>query len=405
MTNNRILNFLLNVLQVFMQMCVAVCVVNIFLHGFMGYEKFQVLNTLYIGIVILIFYLSKTCVKHGKLSFMIHLAAVVSILFVVQGELEDKMLVMIPGMTFCYYSMKKKDESPFFPLDMGILAACYVMGSTIRAESGTVIPFYCTIIYIVAFLIWYNIRNLNLFVMENGAVKSFNAEQAVNVNSVMLAIYILLCAAVMFIMPVLHVQDAVSAVLRGMWNIFLAGFHALNIQMPEGGYELEHSMQNKTEESAEDFGHMLEMSEGNDILDLIAVIFAAVIFACLMLLVIKSLKDLRYKKIQGTDVKEFVKPVLKREHSGIKTKKPFLLMNVSNDIAARKIYKNIIYKNLKKGNKVDQTNTPKEISEAVIGWNESSAEITDIYEKARYGIEKISNEEVETLRKARKNIK
>lgn len=405
MRNNRVLNFLLNVLQVFMQMCVAVCVVNTFLHGFLNYERFQVGNTLYIGVVILICYIAKTCIKKGKLSFLMHVAAVISVVFAVQGRNEDKILVMIPAIIFAYCSLKKENEHPFLPLDLGIIAACYVVGSSIPAESGTVIPFYGAIIYVVAFLIWYNIKNLNDFIMDNATVKSFNTEQAVNVNSVMLAIFMLLCALVMFIMPRLHIQTAIRMVLLGIWKLFLAGFHALNIQMPKGGYELEQSLKVKPEDESEELGILLEMSEGNEILDIIAAVFAVVVAACMLVLVIKSLKDLRYRKSQGNDVKEFVKPVFKRGVAGKKEKKPLFSFNVSNDVAVRKLYKNLITKSLKKGNRVDNTDTPEEISKSVIGWNDIAMEVTGIYEKARYSAETIANEDVETLRKARKNLK
>lgn len=405
MNNNRVLIFLLNMLQVFMQMCVAVCLTNLLLHGFMGFETFQVWNTLYIGVVIFVFYLAKTCVKNGKLSTAIHLLAVSSIFFMVKGSLEEQMMVVIPALIFFSYSMKRKNEQPFFPLDIGILFGCYVAGFTIKAESGTVIPFYCSMIYVIAFFIWYNIRNLNTFVSENGRVKSFNAEQAVNVNSVMLAIFMLVCTAVMFIMPRLHLQDIIKAVLLGIWRLALAGFHALNIPMPEGGYELEQALIEKEQEEGSDFGIGLEMTEGNDILDLIMVIFAAVIFVCMMVLVLKALKDLRYKKSQGNDVKEFVKPALRKEKNTPLKKKEKFFFHAPNDIAVRKLYKGLILNNAKKGQKVDKTDTPSEISKSVIGWSESTREITDIYEKARYSEEKIAKEEVEMLQKARRNFK
>lgn len=405
MKNNRLLNFLLNVLQVFMQMCVAVCAVNLILHGFLGYETFQARNTLYIGVVVFVFYLAKTCVKNGKLSFLIHLAAVVSIFFVVEGPYENQILVLVPALVFFSASMKRKTEHPVAALDMGILVGCYIVGSSIKAESATVIPFYCSVIYIIAFFIWYNIKNLNSFVQKNGSAKSFNVEQAVNVNSVMLALFMGICAIVMFIMPRLHIQDAIRAVFLGIWGIVLKIIHALNPNLPTGDYELEQMMNNKPNDSGmDDLGIVLEMSEGNDILDLIMVIFAAIIFICMMVLVLKSLKDVRYKKSQGNDVKEFVKPEFKHNKEKKKEKKFVFHGNVSNDVAVRKLYKNLIRQKLKKGHKVDNTDTPQEISKSVIGWDNTAVEVTNIYEKARYSEEMIAKEDVETLRKARKNL-
>lgn len=404
MKNNRVLNFLLTILQVFMQMCVAVTAVNLFLHGFMGYEKFQVFNTLYIGIVVLIYYAAKSCVNNGKLSFVIHFLAAASVLFMVNGSAEDKMLVLVPAAVLGYYSMKKTSQEPFVPLDMGILVGCYIVGFSVKAESATVIPFYCSVVYMSAFFIWYNIRNLNRFVSENSKVKSFNTEQAVNVNSVMLMIFMLICAAVMFIMPQLHLQTVITNVLSGIWNILLAGFHALNIQLPTGGYEKEMAMETTPDNTGQEMAEFLGMSEGNVVLDIIAAVFAAVVFVCMFILLIKALRDIRYKKSSGNDVKEFVKPEFKKKEKTEQKKKVYLF-NEPDELAVRRIYKHVIEKKLKKNQSVKQNHTPQEISSEVLGWTEEAKDMTVIYEKARYSNEAVTREEVERIQKSRKLLK
>lgn len=405
MKNNRVLNFLLTILQVFMQMCVAVTAVNLFLHGFMGYEKFQVFNTLYIGIVVLIYYVAKSCVSNGKLSFAIHFLAAASVLFMVNGSAEDKILVLVPAMVLGFYSMKRTSQEPFVPLDMGILVGCYIVGFSVKAESATVIPFYCSVIYMAAFFIWYNIRNLNRFVSENSKVKSFNTEQAVNVNSVMLVIFMLICAAVMFIMPRLHLQTVITNVFSGIWNILLAGFHALNIKLPTGGYEKEMAMETTPDNTGQEMAEFLGMPEGNVVLDIIAAAFAAVVFVCMLILLIKALRDIRYKKSLGNDVKEFVRPEFKKKEKTEPKEKKVYLFNEPNEFAVRKIYKQVIKKKLKKNQSVKQNHTPKEISSEVIGWTEETMDMTVLYEKARYSNEAVTREEVERIQKSRKLLK
>lgn len=398
MNDNRLLNLFLNFLQIFMQMCTAVPVVNVLLHGFMGYEKFQVFNTLYIGIVVMVYYFAKSCVKNGKLAHMIHWAAAFSIWIVCSGSSEDKMMIFIPALAFMYYSLKRNDEKPILALDVGIIVAAYIIGNTLKAESGTVIPFYCCIVYIIAFLIWYNINNLNNFVMENNKVKSFNAEQAVNVNSLMLAIYMVICILSMFIAPRLHLQDLLHGILGGAWKLLLAGFHALNIPMPEGDYELEQSMNKPKPEEGSGLGIELEMTEGNDILNIICVVFALIVFIGLLVMVIKSLKNISYKKGQGLDVKEFVKPDFSKKREKKPKEKTFMFWNMPNELAVRKLYKKTIRKNLEKGHKVDEKNTPYEITKSVMGWNESAGELTEIYEKARYSNELVTAEDVAVMK-------
>lgn len=405
MKNNRVLNFLLIVLQIFMQMCVAVTATNLLLHGFMGYETFQAFNTLYIGIVVLVYYLAKSYVSKGKLSFAIHVFAAFSVWFVINGSAEDKILIFVPAVLLGFYSMKRRTQEPFVPLDMGILMACYLAGFSVKSESATVIPFYCSVIYMAAFFVWYNIRNLNRFVSEHSRVKSFNTEQAVNVNSVMLAIFLLICGAVMFIMPRLHLQTVITRAFSGIWNVFLMVFHALNIPMPTGGYEQEQAMKNKPENTGGEMAPFFEMPEGNVVLDIIAAVFAVVIVVCMMILVIKALRDIRYKKSLGNDVKEFIKPEFKKKEKTVRKEKKDSLFHGSNDMAVRKAYKNIIRGKLKRNQSVKGSLTPREISSEVIGWTEETKALTLLYEKARYSDEAITKEEAQKMQKSRKLLK
>lgn len=405
MKDNRVLNFLLTVLQIFMQMCVAVTAVNLILHGFMGYGTFQAFHTLYIGIVVLVYYLAKSYVSNGKLSLIIHILAAVSVWFVINGSTEEKLLVFIPAVVLLFYSMKRTAQEPFMPLDMGIIVVCYFAGFSVESESATVIPFYASVIYMAAFFVWYNIRNLNRFVSKHGSVKSFNTEQAVNVNSVMLAIFLLICGAVMFIMPRLHLQTVITGVLSGLWNVVLAAFRALNIQMPTGGYEKEHVINNRTENTDGELPEFFEMPEGNVVLDIIAAVFAVVIVGCMMILVIKALRDIRYKKSAGNDVKEFIRPQLKKKEKPAQREHKSFLLHPSNDMAVRRAYKRLITGKLKKNQNVKQNYTPREISSEVLGWTDETKDITMLYEKARYSDEAVTKDDVEKMQKSRKLLK
>lgn len=405
MSDNRIIRALLNILQLFMQMVVAVVIVNTLLHGFMHYETFQVFNTLYIGGVVCIFYFTNILVKNGKLAFLLHFAAVASILFAVNGTVEDKMTVVVPAIALAYYSMKRKSEAPFMLLDMGIIVGCFIIGGSIPAESGTVIPLFGAIIYVISYLIWYNLINLNDFVIRNGSVKSFNAEQAVNVNSVMLAIFVVVCCAAMFVITKLNLQNIIRSVLLFLWRGVLVVWHALDLKMPERVYELEQSLEKKSDEPVEGFAVYFEMSEGNDVLNVIAFVFAAIIFVSILVLVIRSLRSLRYEKQHNLDVKEFVKPRLNQERKAQNREKMNLFWNTPNEITVRRLYQDLIKKRLKKGQVVDDKDTPSEITTGIIGWDENTQSITQIYEKARYSDEKISGEEVTEMRNLRKQFK
>lgn len=397
MNNNRMVSFFVNILQLFMQLCVAVTAVNMLLHGFMRYESFQVFNTLYIGIPVIVFYISRSCIKNGKAVTLIHLLATGSTLLAVQGEVEDKLLVMIPAAVLMVYSLKRTEEKPFIPLDMGVIFACYILGGTIPAESGQVIPFYAAVMYIISYTIWYNAYNMNELLISNSNVKSFNAEQAVNVNSVMLTIFMVIMAAALIIAPRLRIQNAINTVLLGIWRVVISAFKHLDIKMPQGGYELEHSLEKRIDYTGNYMPDM-EMSEGNDILDMIMAVFAAVIIIGLLIMLIRSLKNVRLKISRNSDIKEFVKPRINvSEATNSKGKRSMGLFN-DNETSVRKIYVHTIKKSLKSGKKINKNNAPQEITSEVLGNRGETQVLTDIYEKARYSNETLTDKEINDAR-------
>lgn len=401
MKNNKVLNFFISILQILMQMCVAVSAVNFLLHGFMKYEKFQAFNTLYICVVVFVYYLAKSFITNGKLALVVHAAAALSVLFVVGGAMEDKSLVFIPAVILGVFSMKKTKQEPFILLDMGVLAACYLVGFSIKSESATVIPFYCSIMYMTAFLIWYNLSNLNQLVIENSSVKSFNTEQAVNVNIVMMMIFMVVCAAVMYVMSGLNLGTLVKALIAFIWSGIVIVLRAIMPDIvkdtpkqdiiPEnvsgGGYH------------AENLPVMINTQDGSMTLNIMAFVFAAVIIVCMMVMIIKAVMDLKYKKCQGNDVKEFVRPDFGKKDKTVKSEKRIKTFARSNDAAVRKLYMNTVTKNLKKGQSVNLSQTPKEISDNVIGAGEGAEKLTFLYEKARYSEENIKDEEIRNVQK------
>lgn len=401
MKNNNFLRFLINMLQIIMKMTVAVAVVNFILHGFMHYETFQAANTFYIAVVVLVCYFARVFIKNGKVVFAIHVLAAISPIFVVNGILEDKLLVFVPASVLAYYSMKKSNQKPFIQLDMSLLVVCYIVGNTLVSESAFVVPMYCTIIYLVSYMIWYNINNLDEFIAENGKVKSFNTEQFINMNSVLLSIFVVLCAATMFIMPRIHLQEGIWAVVRVILSGLLVIVRQFTKYLPKGGKELEESLESVITRD-EEVGELpvgLGISEGNDILDMIMFVFAFVIAASMIVLLIKALKDIRYKQNRGVDVKEFIKPVFKPNFNFTKQDKENIVDDGPDNIKVRKMYRRLIKKNIKKKEKVSLNVPPSQLSAIVVNDVERSEKLTEIYEKARYSNNQVQAEDVEFVKK------
>ncbi len=408
MKNNVFFNFILNFLQLFMQICVAVSAVNFILHGFMGYETFQTFNTLYIGVVVIAYYLVKTFIGNGRLALILHLAAAMSVLFVVEGALEDKVLVFVPAIVLMYYSLHRSKEAPVILLDVGILLACYLLGFTIGAESATTVPFYGTLIYIIAYMIWYNISNLNKLVSENASVKSFNAEQSISVNSVMMTVFILICVIVMAVIPYLRLEGIMWGFLNILWKLLLGLLSIFKIKLPQNSSDIETKIIEHTNASAAQgplAGIDMEMSQGTVILNVAAGLFAAVILVFMLVILFKAVLSFKYYKSTGADVKEFIKPVLSKDAAEIVNRTGVFDTVKGNDRKIRRIYYKLIKSRTKKNGKISRTASPQEISRDKLGWDENAQEITHIYEKARYSDEEIAAEEVAIMKNKTKMSK
>lgn len=408
MKNNAFLNFILNFLQLFMQLCVAVVATNFILHGFMHYETFHAYNTFYIGIVVIVYYFTKCFINNGKLAFIIHLLAAISVLFVVNGAVEDKILVFLPAIILMSYSMKRKSEAPFILLDMGILVVSYVVGFSINSESATVIPFFATLIYIVAYMLWYNITNLNKMVSENGAVKSFNAEQSISVNSVMMAIFIVVCIIVMIISPYLRLEGIMWGFLNALWKLVILFFGMFKFDISDDSKKLAERLEenkNVALHSEPKIGIEMEMTQGMIILNVIAGIFAAFICVFLIVMLVKAIRNFKYYKSTGNDVKEFIKPLARGDRvDGTRKIAGFTRANTNKD-KVRLIYYKLIKSKNKKTKNILGLDTPVQMSQKYIGWDDNSKIITDTYEKARYSNYEIKSNDVDIIKNATKNVK
>lgn len=404
MQSNRILNLELHILQVFMQMCVAVTLTNLLLHGFMHYPTFHVFNTLYIGIPVFVYYVTGCVVKNGKLAMLIHLLALGTTFVIPKGPVEELVMIFVPALLFMVLSLKRSSNKPLFLFDIGVFIGCYLIGGSIEAESVLVIPIYGVVFYLVCFIIWFNIENLNHLIAENGSAKSFNTEQAINVNSVLLVIFVSICVIIMFLMPGSHLQELfyriISIAIAGISVVVRFLFHRR--EQADGAIDL------PVEEEgiikiAKEPQIMMQMSEGSAVLNWIAGIFATVIFIFLMVMVIRAIKDIKYKRRQGMDVKEFVKPVSVKEKAKEHRSKAKFFRNHSNEQILRMLYQKRIRKNLSKPEQVERHLAPVAITTKVLGWNEHTKIMTQLYEKARYSCENVTKEDIDLFEHHSKN--
>lgn len=389
--SNRMMEVITIIIELVMRIIVAVCVSNFVVNGFMAYEEFQAVNTLYIIVPVTGFFLARRFLYNkGKIMTAFHLFFLLSVIPVVNTSLEDTTVVFLTTLVFMIASIKSKSQAPFVPADVGLILLAFILSSTLKYDSAAVIPAYGAVIYVICYFIYLNMKNVREFLNENAQIKSFRADQALNVNTVMMAVFMIVCIIAMFAAPRLHIQDMLAVI--GRWAGTGIIWILKQIDVPTGGYELEFQNISKPKpaDEAESVGLMLGTGEGSVILDTIVAVIGAVILLACIFLVVRAVRQIRFERISGNDVKEFIHP----EFTDIKVtksrKKRVFDLSIDNNERIRKKYKRYILKNKGKTAVISNSALPCDITRMAGG----SEEITWIYEKARYSNETVTDEEM-----------
>jgi hypothetical protein len=388
------MNVMMAGLELLMRILVAVCVSNFALHGFMAYETFQFLSTLYIIVPVTAFFFARRFLStHPKLMMIVHVLFALSVIPAVHASVEETFVVFLVVLVFMFISLQAKSQEPVVPADVGVILLCFLLSGTMKSASAALIPAYSAIAYVICFFIHLNLKNVNSFLCENAQVRSFRADQALNVNVVMMAFFMLFCMFFMFLAPRLHIQTVLSAAGRTIGGAIIWLLSMLDV--PTGGYELEFSNPNQTitEEDSGSGVFLLGTGEGSVILDTIAAVAGVILLIGLAVLAVAAIRRIRFEKVSGHDRKEFIRPefmdirVERAEH-----KKEREIFGSTNE-RVRKKYKRFVKKNKGKTTIIRGNEVPEYLTKLANGTDE----MTRIYEKARYSNEIVTEEEVKQI--------
>lgn len=402
--SSRAIHVIITVLELLMRILVAICVSNLVIHGFLSSESFKAFETLYIVVPVMgYFFARRVLYKHSGLMLLVHILFAGTVILIVKGSVEEIFVVFLAAVFFMLLSLSSKSQDTYVPLDIGLLVLCFVLSRTTKVAVAAVLPQYSAVAYVVCFFIHMNIKNVDEFLQENAEIKSFRAEQAMNVNTVMMTFFMIFCLVAMFVAPRLHIQTALAYAGTFIWNGVLRVLRKLDF--PVGGYELEFENPEQRpamEDESGGVGLLLGVGEGSVILDTIAVFIGVVLFIVLIILAVRAIRSIHFEKIDGTDKKEFILPNFHNiSVEKIKAKKNEEVIHGTNNEKVRKKYKRMVQKNKEKNTVIPKNAVPENITR-LAGGNE---EITRIYEKARYSNETVTDDEVRQMDWRRKNGK
>ncbi|MCR5216183.1 MAG: DUF3488 domain-containing protein [Lachnospiraceae bacterium] len=407
MKSNVVIECILHVLQLIMQVVVVCCGMNVMVHGITRATVLRSDILLLTGLVVVIFYVTKSFLKFKNLAVLIHFGVVVGFALAVQGPAEIKFFSLLPILVLLVFSLARKTEKPFLPLDLGILIACYIMGGSILTANAQAMPYYATILYMLLFFIWFNLSNVNELMKENAGVSSFRPDQAMSVNSVILAIFVILALVVMVALPFLHVQTILAKVLGVVWAVVVKIIHLFDFGETKEAETVIETVQKTTDSIDQAIAPNLDMGEGNLILDLIVVVIGSIGLIFLVVLAISAIRSLKYGKSEGMDVKEFVRPVREKpiEHVEGGSFWKNLFGQGSTRDRIRTTYKTRVESAAKERSKklktklvVSKTLVPMEVSKNFLGEDGPSDEFTSLYEEARYSTHDMDETKVERMK-------
>lgn len=401
MKNKLYIGFM-SLLEILMQIPIPAAASSIMLYGICGIGEFSIRNTFFVILpVTAYFFVRRMVKKSGFLFVCIHGMIACTTFIGVAGTAEEKGMIFLVAAVAAVFSYRRSDEKPKIYVELPALIVLYILGLTSIKEYGAYVALGCTIIYIIAYIIHANLWNFREFLVANQEYSDFAVNQANSVNTVMLLAFMVVCILMMGIIPSIFAAPLGRAVMMAGYYIrrLILRFQ-IDVENEESPMQSQPVKGWDTEEGGE--AVVLDMGEGSDLLDGILIFIGIVLLCGLIFFVIRAVKNsldgFKGRQKEGTDVKEFVKPVSFSRHyrkAVVKEKHTETGMNLK----IRKRYARIIKKQMGK-EEVNKKLTPKEITAYAFHKKgiQDNQGITDIYEKARYSNETMSEAEYSRMK-------
>lgn len=405
-SGNRILVYCLRISEVVMQALVFF-IILLMLYAFVSTRDISIVTCLLVSVLpVFVLYIARRHVHNGVILFMIHICAA-AFIYIMGSTPAEKVVHIIAGAVLIIFSVSlsvkvQKDNQEKMPIGLiSVFIVAVILGNYLESHSITLAGMYCGEVYIILQVVYHNFSNVNDFIMMNRDRTTLPVKQMITVNSFIMAILATLCIGVTllfsnsYVNKMLHsvgllMKDAVLSVLRFFFSL-------LNYKEEESVITEPIEENGLTELQA-----LAQDSASSDIINGILTIFGIVLVTLVVILIIAGLVRLiktMGSSRSGEDVKEFIL-IKERKEFRIRQKKK-ADREKSTNAKARKIYKSIVTKNAARcGNKINDSMVPADISKLYINGDQNLA--TDIYEKARYSNQQVTQQEVEALKKYRK---
>lgn len=297
-------------------------------------------------------------------------------------------------------SMLISEAVPIYAVAVMIIG--YVVGSIQHIEVLMMAEAFLSILFVLLALIHNNANYMYQIFQLNKDKADFPAGQLKYVNKYVNIISIVLIMISMLAFYNGQYGNMFSLVQSGAYQIarFLVGAFLFLLGLGGSDGEIKEPIEEKKD--SQDFfdGTKLEYTDSpimEAIAETLGFLLILAIFAGIIYILVHYIKNFNRTKKQGFDVVEFIKP--KEEKERIKEVSEKNSYKESKSVkSVRKIYKMAVLKGTK-GNVPNLSSLPSKLTKDNITEDEIKAEtITQIYEKARYSEEKITEEEINLIK-------
>ena len=265
--------------------------------------------------------------------------------------------------------------------------------------------FFC-IVFIILQIVHNNLKQLNYAFNIDGAKADFPASQIITVSRFVMISSVLLIAAGMLLFYNGYYGNIFYHMGAGFMFIFRMVMKFILFLMSLSGREQTSQEENITETEPEEFIGPEPLPDDNDFMELLAEIFGVVLIVGMLFGIIYLIKTYasafnKTRKVNFDTV----------EHVASKEKKSKVTVPVSvpvkkdtrNTHKLRKLYKKSVL-NGTSGNTPDTTLVPSRLTSTTITSDEEAgARITILYEKARYSMDNITDQEIDEFKRISNN--
>lgn len=368
---------------------------------------------LLIGIPVVVLYATRIFMKNGLLMFFVHVVVSVGMLLL-EMMIQEKIPYVIIGVVLMIYSISlcingQELEAEHVPTGMvSVFVIAVLVGEYMELSGVTSVAVYTGVLFATIQIVYHNANNLNEYITRNQDIANFPLDQIISINALMMLVVTALCGGILMICY----NQWLSSLVRRFVSLIGDGFK--NLLQAIFSYEWESGPNYIPAEQINESGiaelqGMIEDNIWTVIFQMIGIILGIVLAVVvitgviigIVTLLLKLIRSMNSSMQNATDVKEFVLPIgmeqqfLKRRERKETSKADGLSEKV------RRVYQKMILKNAKKrGEQVRTHMQPSEITQTYLASHQE--EITAIYEKARYSNQSVTKEELEQLKKYRK---